>query len=528
MKKNKIPGRPQDIRAGCHFVPARPCSYLYLLIAFLVITSAITTDVSLEVLLRRGSRFFDILRAMVPPDFGFAGQVIKPLVATVRMSLVGTFMGAVLGLLAAVCANAYTDPWRGPRFLIKAFIHVFRSIPTLILALVCTFIFGLGTTAGTVAIAVSTTAILARQGYEDMENTDLTTAAVLEAAGCGRMRAFVRTGLPQIAAGYVTNVLYIWEANVRHAAILGYVGAGGIGLLLNERLAFREYRQTGMILVLLYILVIITEGTSEWLRLKLVNGIPLSGRVKALLWGSLPAVFLLCLGAVSLPETQGSGFRVVNAMAWGLVHPDWSMVFSLERDGLPYLLYETFCIAFLGTVGGALLAAFFSFTGSFRLLPSWAALGPRALLLVLRTIPVVIYGLLWIRVTGPGPFAGVLTLALCSVGLLAKRFLIAIDGIDLGPWEAQKAAGISVPANLRWTVLPQLGSRYVTAILYRFDINIREAAVLGLVGAGGVGTPLILALMHYAWSEAGALLWGMLLLSALASALSEWNRKKQR
>lgn len=115
---------------------------------------------------------------------------------------------------------------------------------------------------------------------------------------------------------------------------------------------------------------------------------------------------------------------------------------------------------------------------------------------------------MWIRVTGPGPFAGVLTLTLCSVGLLAKRFLIAIDDIHLEPYRACRVMGVSAVRSIRWAVLPQLGPRYGAAILYRFDINLRDAAILGLVGAGGIGTPLILAMMHYEWAAAGALLWG--------------------
>ena len=132
----------------------------------------------------------------------------------------------------------------------------------------------------------------------------------------------------------------------------------------------------------------------------------------------------------------------------------------------------------------------------------------RLFLLLIRTVPVFVYGLMWIRVTGPGPFAGELTPSLCSVGLLAKRFLIAIDTIDLKPFLAGKAMGNRFLPNLRWTVLPPLLPRYGSAILYRFDINLQDAAILGFVGVGGIGTPLIRAMMLYQWEAAGALLRG--------------------
>ncbi len=149
-------------------------------------------------------------------------------------------------------------------------------------------------------------------------------------------------------------------------------------------------------------------------------------------------------------------------------------------------------------------------------------------MLVFRSVPVLVYGLLWIRVTGPGPFAGVLTMALCSIGLLAKRFLIAIDSIDLKPYYALRASGVNLLAAVRWAVVPQILPHYLSAVIYRMDINLREVAVLGLVGAGGIGTPLVLAMNHYEWKQAGALLWGLMLLVAVAGAVSEKYRRAYR
>lgn len=425
-------------------------------------------------------------------------------------------------------ASAYLNPHAWLRVPFKAVIHLIRTIPALILALLCTFLVGLGTLAGTLALSIYTTAVMARMGYEDMENADQKAAKALEAAGCGRLRAFIRTILPVVLAGYLINVLYMLEANVRHAAILGYVGAGGIGLLLNERLAWREYSEVGMILLLLYGVVILTEGVSEWLRQVLSGKRHLSRTEKTVLGLVLAGLFLSSFQTLVLPDTDGKGMAAAAAMVQGIIHPDWSMICSLAHDGVPWLLYETFCIAFLGTLGGTVIAAWFSFTASFRLFPAPAALASRLILLLIRTVPVFVYGLMWIRVTGPGPFAGVLTLTLCSVGLLAKRFLIAIDDIHLEPYRACRVMGVSAVRSIRWAVLPQLGPRYGAAILYRLDINLRDAAILGLVGAGGIGTPLILAMMHYEWAAAGALLWGMVGMVTVVEIFSEWLRKKQR
>ena len=174
-----------------------------------------------------------------------------------------------------------------------------------------------------------------------------------------------------------------------------------------------------------------------------------------------------------------------------------------------------------------MLALPFSVFASFRIFGK-AAFPVRLLLLLFRAVPVLVFGLLWIRVTGPGAFAGVLTLAVCSVGFLAKRFLIAVDSIDLEPYKALRGMGTPLLPALRWGLVPQLLPHYMSAILYRMDINLRESAALGLVGAGGIGTTLVLAMNHYQWNQAGAMLWGLVILVAVAVFISETYRKDYR
>ena len=137
------------------------------------------------------------------------------------------------------------------RIVVRVIVQCVRTIPVLILALVATFIWGLGAAAGTVAIAVSTWAVMARIGGEDIEGLTLKSYEAVTAIGAGRFKAFSRTVIIELLPGYLSNSLYVLEANIRHAAILGYVGAGGIGLLLNEKISWREYGRVGMILVML-------------------------------------------------------------------------------------------------------------------------------------------------------------------------------------------------------------------------------------------------------------------------------------
>ena len=127
---------------------------------------------------------------------------------------------------------------------------------------------------------------------------------------------------------------------------------------------------------------------------------------------------------------------------------------------------------------------------------------------------------------GPGSFTGVLTLAVCSVGLLCKRFTEAIDTLDFRAYHALEAMGTPKLSCVRHAALPQLVPQFFSAWLYRVDVNIREASALGLAGAGGIGAPLILALNQYAWHDVSTLALGMIALSWLVDLVSAFCRRR--
>ena len=111
------------------------------------------------------------------------------------------------------------------------------------------------------------------------------------------------------------------------------------------------------------------------------------------------------------------------------------------------------------------------------------------------------------------------------MGLLSKRFTEAIEALDFRAYHALEAMGVPLLLRIRYAVLPQLLPAFASAVLSRFDVNIREASVLGLVGAGGIGAPLIFAMNHYNWPEAGAIALGLILLVWVIDRLSAAVRR---
>ncbi|WP_156291336.1 phosphonate ABC transporter, permease protein PhnE [Oceanobacillus salinisoli] len=228
------------------------------------------TDFDLSMLIKRWREFFVIVGQMIPPKWEYLPHIWQPLLDTIKMSLLGSILGSAAAIPTAYLAasNIINSKWIA--FVTKVFLSMLRTMPTLVSALIATFIFGLGTLAGTVAIFLFTLAYVGKLLYEQIENADMGSFEAMESLGMTRMQAFRYAIFPQILPNYLSTSLFCFEGNVRYAAILGYVGAGGIGLLLNEGLGWRDYASVGMILLMLVITVFLIETVSEHFRKKLI------------------------------------------------------------------------------------------------------------------------------------------------------------------------------------------------------------------------------------------------------------------
>lgn len=230
--------------------------------------------------------------------------------------------------------------------------------------------------------------------------------------------------------------------------------------------------------------------------------------------------------SIQFKGIASKGMDVANGILWGIVHPDANLLFGTTTDGVPYLLFETVAIAVLGTLFGGLLAVPFSFLASTNIVPKWLAWIFRTLILLIRTLPSLVWALIWIRVTGPGAFCGVVTQSICSIGMISKMYITAIEDLDTRILESLDAAGCSTFQKIRYGVLPQLLPNFVSTIIYRFDINIKDATTLGIVGAGGIGAALIQSINSRRWSMVGAFLCGMVVLMLLIELFSTRVRRR--
>lgn len=264
--------KPQVITLLNGNVVERPRSrtpFILLLLVIAVIWAVRMTEFDIAMIINRFSKLLDLLKKIFAPDWSFFPKVIKPLLDTIKMSILGTVIGCVCALPVAILASSNINRNAVTVTFFRFILGLIRTLPTLILAQVCALIFSLGTFAGTVAISIFTFGVVSKMLFESIETIDMGPFEAMEALGANKFQAFWSACIPQILPVYLSHSLYCFEMNVRASAILGYVGAGGLGITINERVGWRDYNGLGMVLLTLFVVVVTIEFLSSYLRKKL-------------------------------------------------------------------------------------------------------------------------------------------------------------------------------------------------------------------------------------------------------------------
>ncbi|MBU0542064.1 MAG: phosphonate ABC transporter, permease protein PhnE [Limnobacter sp.] len=225
---------------------------------------------SVEAMARMGKFIGELLR----PNFesAFLAKVAWATIETLAMSALGTLLAAVFGLLWALPASkTYADDPARWRTFSRGVLNVLRSIPELVWAALLLIAVGLGPFAGTFALALHTTGVLGRLFAESIENSTDEPAFALRTRGVGSVAVFWYATFPQVLPQLISYTLYRWENNIRAAAVLGVVGAGGLGQMLSYHMGLFQMSETSTVLLAMIILVALVDVLSYISRTRLMN-----------------------------------------------------------------------------------------------------------------------------------------------------------------------------------------------------------------------------------------------------------------
>jgi phosphonate transport system permease protein len=242
-----------------------------------------------------------------------------------------------------------------------------------------------------------------------------------------------------------------------------------------------------------------------------------------LLWGGIAVMLIISFGPVNMakvPMLFGNSTNM-QEFARDFLHPDFT-------DWRLYVakMWETIQIAFWGTTLAVVLAIPMGLLGARNISPPWVQLPVRRILDLLRAIPDLVVGTMFLVAVGLGPLTGVLAIAVNTGGVLGKLFAEGVESIEPGPIEGVRATGATRLQEIVWGVLPQVAPLWTSYGLYRFESSSRSATVLGLIGAGGIGSTLFDQLNSFTYTKVSAIVIIITVAVALIDLLSQTIRSR--
>lgn len=245
-------------------------------------------------------------------------------------------------------------------------------------------------------------------------------------------------------------------------------------------------------------------------RARFLVGIPVAA--VALAWSFVGAGFdfaALGEGATNMAEFLGR-----------LLPPTWDKLGTIVA-----LLVETLQMAIVGTVLGAVLSLVVAFGAASNIAPRWLYYPSRWIMNVIRSLPDLVFALMFVSAVGLGPFAGILAMTIGSIGSIGKVFAEAMEAVDRGQVTAMRAVGGSPRQVVQYGILPQASPMLVSYTLLLFEGNVRGATILGMVGAGGIGLELTTAMRMYDYGHLSAIVLCIILLVTIIDQASAIIRR---
>lgn len=473
------------------------------------------------------------------PDF--LSQVARATLETLAMATAGVALALLIALPAGLALSESLSVSRlGPapgrrsaqalRAVVRAAVLVLRGVPEIVWALLLVRVLGLGATAGVLALALTYGGMLAKVFAEILDASDPRPARALLLSGSGRLAALTYGLLPSCARELASYTVYRWECGVRASVVMGFVGAGGLGQLMDQSMRMLNGSEVSTILVVFFALVLLADGLSLLLRRQFeADAAP--GPTGA--QRGLRLLALALVAAVASFVGLGLDLRALFSLESLQALASFAARFAQPELGSAYLwkvaqaALETLAVSVIGTLLAALLAlglaALQSSPGGLRVVLRPLA---QALSNLLRSVPELVWAALMVLAVGLGPFAGVLALALHTAGVLGRLFAESLENAPVRASDALRLSGASPRLAFLYGTLPELAPQWLAYLLYRWEMNIRMATVLGFVGAGGLGQMLYFELSLLREAPAATVILAMLVLALAVDRLSARLRQR--
>ena len=522
----------------------------------------------------------NLLSRMVPPfipseDFTV---ITKAALDTFFIAFAGTALGLVLGIPLGLLSARNIMPFAPVRAFARAIVVFSRATPALVFALCFVRLYGIGVLAGLLAIGIHSIGMIGKLITDAAEEIDPGPREGVIATGAGSLQDLYTGIWSQMVPTVISISLYRLELDFRSAPILGWVGAGGIGLILRGYAGSLRYQELLGITILIVVLVVILEILSATTRHALLGktetdlpGKP--GRMTQLFLGGTTRpgkkiadwminksankeasesesqisrsltppwtrerikvnsigliFFVLLIISVLVPDIATSrivdGSQKLPSFIARLTPNDWSWF----TDRLFSDMIDTIAIGFAATGIALLFAIPFSFLAASNTAPGrFVYLISRFFMLLVRCVPELVVAVIFVAAIGPGPKTGTLALAIGMFGFITKLFADSIEEARQGVRDGVNSTGANRLQESVTGVLPQVAPSMVSHSLYLLDVAIRSSTILGIVGGGGIGFLLMSAAKRLYFETLGGIIFCIFVVVFLVEIIATWIRRK--
>lgn len=503
-----------------------------------------------------------LLERMWPPyipseDFE---PVWRAILDTFFMAYAGTAIGLFLAIPLALASARNVMPWAPVRAVAKAIIVFTRAVPALVFALIFVRVYGIGVLPGVLAIGIHSVGMLGKLLADAAEGIDPGPRDGVVSTGADPLQDVVTGVWRQMVPSAIAVTLYRLEIDFRGATLLGFVGAGGIGLILKGYQGSLRYQELLGVTLLIVVLVICMEMMSALTRRALLgDGRPSERGLLSLFRGRasdahnlrvLPpnaapsinapwdpprrrlgiagacSLVLLVLSFVVPDMSVREFFASIGEMPsvfWKLVPKDMSWF----TDAVVGDLIETIAIGFAATFLALIVSIPFAFMAASNVAPGrWVYRSARLFLLLVRAVPELVVAVIFVVALGLGPATGTLALSIGMFGFITKLFADSIEEIRQGPRDGVFATGATRTQEIGTGVVPQVLPALLSNALYVLDVSLRSSTVLGIVGAGGIGFLLSNAARTVKFEVVGGIVLSIFVIVYAIEILASWVRRQ--
>ena len=474
----------------------------------------------------------NLFKRMYPPDFADTDRIISLTFETLWIALLGTVGAVILSYPLAIGAATNTTKHPIIRFVCRGIITLSRAVPELILAAVFVVAYGPGPFAGILALALHSIGMIGRLFSDSIEEASEASGEAVTSVGATRRQRIRSAVIPQALPSFIATALFRLEINIRGSAVLGLVGAGGIGQLISESLESIQYKPALAAVVVVFVVILIVELVSTSIRQSLIGEVATQQQNKQR--GRL-ASFINRRDAslnknayerrsISAPWTTERVFRatalvffaVLLFFAISTINIEWSNTIqntpkmgTVLRQMFPPSAGGEYSLMIKGLIESLAIAIVSTFLGVAVALPlavlmarninirRFLPFGTRIGVLGLRGIPELIIAVIFVSAMGLGPVPGTLALSVTVAVFASKLFADSLEEVNPAPREAVAAVGASKVQEFFSSVVPQFISPFVSNFFYLLDVFFRSSTVLGIVGGGGIGYLLIQSIRVY-------------------------------